>query len=191
MPSLCPGGTNRKTLTQHFGDRLAFVFRNFPLSQIHPWAEPAAELAEYAGAQGRFWEMHDLLFDRRADLTATLLDDLATRLGFDRHQIRAALRDHTSAVSIKADFMGGIGAASMALLRSLSMGNVKMEHSITLRCSKASIKPCKRQATTCTGALSLHLHERDSCVLLARDSRCCLQGEGRAISEQLLRNQTW
>ena len=46
-----------KRLQKHFGKRLAFVFRNFPLSQIHPWAEPAAEVAEFAGDHRKFWEM--------------------------------------------------------------------------------------------------------------------------------------
>src|SRR5260221_8486988 len=47
---------------QHFGDRLRFVFRHFPLTQVHPAAESAAEAAEAAGAQGKFWEVHAMLF---------------------------------------------------------------------------------------------------------------------------------
>src|ERR1700731_3799029 len=46
-------------------DSLLFAFRNFPLAQAHPHAESAAEAAEAAGAQGRFWEMHDLLYDHQ------------------------------------------------------------------------------------------------------------------------------
>ena len=108
----CPACTEMepavRRLTQHFGARLAVVFRNFPLSQIHPWAEPAAELAEYAGARGRFWEMHDSIFARRTDLTAALLEDLSTRFAFDRPEIQASLRDQAYAATIRADFMGGI-----------------------------------------------------------------------------------
>ena len=50
-----------KRVQKHFGKRLLFVFRNFPLSEMHPYAEPAAETAEFAGAHHKFWEMHDLL----------------------------------------------------------------------------------------------------------------------------------
>ncbi len=52
-----------KRVQKHFGKRLRFVFRNFPLNEIHPHAESAAETAEFAGAHGKFWEMHDLLFE--------------------------------------------------------------------------------------------------------------------------------
>ena len=54
-----------KRLQKHYGKRLSFVFRNFPLSQMHPWAESAAEVAEFAGAHGKYWEMHDLLFENQ------------------------------------------------------------------------------------------------------------------------------
>src|SRR5581483_7639789 len=50
-----------KAIQQSLGDDLCFAFRNFPLANMHPHAEPAAEAAEAAGAQGKFWEMHDLL----------------------------------------------------------------------------------------------------------------------------------
>jgi hypothetical protein len=56
------------TSSPHFGKRLAFVFRNFPLSEIHPHAEAAAEVAEFAGTQGRFWKMHDGLFENQVRL---------------------------------------------------------------------------------------------------------------------------
>src|SRR5712692_6783629 len=56
-----------KEVQRALGDQLRFVFRNFPLAEIHPHAEQAAEAAESAGAQGKFWEMHDLLFDHQRD----------------------------------------------------------------------------------------------------------------------------
>jgi len=57
-----------KEVQQQLGDRLSFAFRNFPLVNSHPHAQHAAEAAEAAGAQGRFWEMHDLLFEHQAAL---------------------------------------------------------------------------------------------------------------------------
>ena len=62
------------------GPRLRFVFRHFPLSQVHPNAEPAAEAAEFAGARGRFWEMHDRLFENQDRLRPRLLFALAEAL---------------------------------------------------------------------------------------------------------------
>ena len=97
-----------KRLIAHFGDRLGFVFRNFPLSEIHPRAEPAAQRAEYAGAQGQFWEMHDLLFARQTNLDSTLLDRLSDRLRLQRSQVKSALRDYTYSVRIGADLMGAV-----------------------------------------------------------------------------------
>ncbi len=52
-----------RALQERLGDRLCFAFRNFPLTNMHPHAEHAAEAAEAAGAQGKFWEMHDLLYE--------------------------------------------------------------------------------------------------------------------------------
>src|SRR6266849_5547482 len=52
-----------KLLLNHFKDRIRFVYRHFPLEEVHPQAVHAAESAESSGRQGRFWPMHDLLFD--------------------------------------------------------------------------------------------------------------------------------
>ena len=54
-----------KAIQEHLGGRLCFAFRNFPLSNAHPYAEHAAEAAEAAGAQGKFWEMHDVLYENQ------------------------------------------------------------------------------------------------------------------------------
>src|ERR1700722_9634462 len=66
-----------KRVQKHFGKRLAFVFRNFPLNEIHPNAESAAEAAEFAGASGQFWEMHDAIFENQDSLGVPLLLELA------------------------------------------------------------------------------------------------------------------
>src|SRR5580658_9044577 len=69
-----------KRVQKHFGKRLRFVFRNFPLSEMHPNAEAAAETAEFAAANGRFWEMHDLLFENQERLGRPLFTQLAKEL---------------------------------------------------------------------------------------------------------------
>src|SRR5271156_702751 len=69
-----------KRLQKHFGKRMSFVFRNFPLTQIHPYAEPAAETAEFAAAHHKFWQMHDLLYENQDRLDDDLLVELAQGL---------------------------------------------------------------------------------------------------------------
>lgn len=93
---------------KHFGKSLRFVFRNFPLTQIHPHAEMAAEAAEFAATRDRFWEMHDGIFENQNRLGATLLGDLADRLGLPFVEMRSALENHEFLPRVKDDFMGGV-----------------------------------------------------------------------------------
>ncbi len=97
-----------KRLQKHFGKRLAFVFRNFPLSQIHPWAEPAAEAAEFAGDQGKFWEMHDLLYENQDSLGEALFSELADTLDLPAEEMLDAVAERKYQALIKADFSGGV-----------------------------------------------------------------------------------
>jgi protein-disulfide isomerase len=81
-------------LLEAFGDRLRFVFRHFPDAEAHPHAELAAEAAEAAAAQGKFWQMHALLFDQSQHLKlATILHD-AEKLELDMTRFRGDLGDH-------------------------------------------------------------------------------------------------
>jgi protein-disulfide isomerase len=96
-----------KSLQKHFGKRLSFVFRNFPLSQMHPWAEPAAEAAEFAGANGKFWEMHDLLFENQESLSNALFLELTEKLDLSISQLQTALASATYRSRVRADFAGG------------------------------------------------------------------------------------
>jgi protein-disulfide isomerase len=93
---------------RHFGKRLAFVFRNFPLNEIHPDAEVAAETAEFAAAHGRFWEMHDAIFENQQDLGLELLRELTEKLGLSVQALDRALSDGEYAPRVKEDFMGGV-----------------------------------------------------------------------------------
>src|SRR4051794_17910593 len=70
-----------KEVRQRLGDRLAFVFRHFPQNSIHPHASTAAQAAEAAGEQGKFWEMHDLLYWHQQELAGLDLTPLALGLG--------------------------------------------------------------------------------------------------------------
>lgn len=95
-------------IRRHFGQRLGFVFRNFPLTKIHPDAEAAAEVAEYAATQGKFWEMHDLLLDNQDELGTDLYRELATQIGIDPAALLKSLADGTCQVRVRSDFSGGI-----------------------------------------------------------------------------------
>jgi protein-disulfide isomerase len=97
-----------KAVQKAAGSQLRFVFRNMPLSEMHPQAELAAEAAEAAGAQGKFWEMHDGLFEHQADLGNDLIRRLVRQLGLDAAQLNLALEQGTFRESVRRDFMGGV-----------------------------------------------------------------------------------
>ncbi len=69
-----------KQIQKHFGKKLRFVFRNFPMTNLHANAQAAAEVAEFAGTKGRFWEMHDLIFENQNRLGDDLFIELAEKL---------------------------------------------------------------------------------------------------------------
>ncbi len=96
-----------------FGKELRFVFRNFPLAEMHPAAEPAAEFAEGAAVQGRFWEAHDAIFaySRRhgpPSLGPEAFAAIATTLQLDAKKLEADVSAHHYLERIKNDFNGGI-----------------------------------------------------------------------------------
>jgi protein-disulfide isomerase len=93
---------------KHFGDRLLFVFRNFPLNQSHPHAESAAEAAEFAATKDKFWEMHDALFENQDRLGSELYEELAEKLGLDPIALTSSLDSGEFTDRIRADFNSGI-----------------------------------------------------------------------------------
>jgi protein-disulfide isomerase len=97
-----------KRLRQQFADDIRFVFRNFPLSEMHAQAEHAAETAMFAGKSGKFWEMHDLLYEHQQRLGDDGLFDLAGGLQLDVDRLRESLAARTYMPAVKADFMGGV-----------------------------------------------------------------------------------
>lgn len=96
-----------KALQRTLGDQLRFVFRNFPLAEIHPHAEGAAEAAEAAGAQGKFWEMHDLLFEHQGALDGPDLVQYARQLGLDLARFERDLTEHRFASRVHEDILSG------------------------------------------------------------------------------------
>jgi protein-disulfide isomerase len=96
------------TVREEMGDRLLFAFRHFPLTTIHPHAEAAAEAAEAAGAQQRFWEMHDTLFANQPRFQPRQLLTYAEELGLDVNSFSKDLTERAFAEKIANDFMGGV-----------------------------------------------------------------------------------
>lgn len=97
-----------KEVQARMGEHLRFVFRNFPISTSHPHAEHAAEAAEAADAQGRFWEMHDLLYERQRHLTDPDLHGYAEELGLDVERFDKEMTEHVHEPRIHEDFMNGV-----------------------------------------------------------------------------------
>jgi protein-disulfide isomerase len=97
-----------KAVQRRLGDQLRFVFRHFPLSAAHPDAEPAAETAEMAADQGKFWEMHELLYGNQDALEPEDLVGYAERLGLDPKWAAEALRQHTYGERVRASFLSGV-----------------------------------------------------------------------------------
>ena len=93
---------------RHFGDRLRFVFRNFPLNESHPNAEAAAEVAEFAGARAKFWEMHDLLFENQSRFSGPVFVELAESLDLPEAELLQEVNDGLYRPRVRADFEGGI-----------------------------------------------------------------------------------
>jgi len=95
-------------LQRALGDRLRFVFRHFPLTQMHPHAQVAAEAAEAAGGQGLFWEMHATLYTHQHALDGAHLIRYAIALGLDPISFRHALERHSYEARVRDDFLSGL-----------------------------------------------------------------------------------
>lgn len=90
------------------GDDLLFAFRNFPLREIHPHAWRAAQAAEAAGEQGRFWEMHDLLYANQDRLEDADLLRYAANLVLDTERFARELNDGKHAARVREDYLSGV-----------------------------------------------------------------------------------
>ena len=97
-----------KQVQQHFGTQLRFVFRNFPLENVHPFAVPAAIATEAAAKQDKFWEMHDVIFEHQNDLHGNSFMHFAQQLGLDVTQFREDSENETIFQKVESDFESGI-----------------------------------------------------------------------------------
>jgi protein-disulfide isomerase len=95
-------------IQRQLGERLRFVFRNFPITTAHPHAEHAAEAAEAAGGQGKFWEMHDYLFEHQQALDDRKLEEYAAAVGLDLERFDDDMEGQAYAARVREDFMSGV-----------------------------------------------------------------------------------
>jgi protein-disulfide isomerase len=91
-----------------FRDSLRCVFRHFPLTEVHPLAEVAAQSAEFAGAAGLFWEMHDALFENQSILSVPTIFTIADQLRLPEVLLRDALETGQYRTKVRSDFMDGV-----------------------------------------------------------------------------------
>ncbi len=97
-----------KEIQRRLGAELRFAYRHFPLREVHPHAESAAEAAEAAGAQGEFWQMHDILFENQSELDDASLIHYAERTGLDVRSFAFDLKRRTYAHRVQQDYVSGI-----------------------------------------------------------------------------------
>jgi protein-disulfide isomerase len=106
-PSCKVAATTPSLLMERFPNQVRFIFRNFPLEEAHPHALLAAEAAEAAGAQGKFWPMYDLLFRNQAHLKAGDLQRYAKDLNMDMGRYVAEMDDHIYLQKVREDIASG------------------------------------------------------------------------------------
>lgn len=97
-----------KRLQESLGDHLKFIFRNFPLTKIHPQAKTAAIASEAAALQNKYWEMHDLLYERHLNLTDEAIITYATELDLDIFKFKSDMEKQELADKVEAEFLSGL-----------------------------------------------------------------------------------
>jgi protein-disulfide isomerase len=97
-----------KKIQKELGKNLKFVFRNFPLTQMHPNALHAALAAEAAGAQGKFWEMHDILFENQEYLEDQYILEYAKKIGLDLAKFEKDFSKDEYYQKVKNDYESGV-----------------------------------------------------------------------------------
>jgi protein-disulfide isomerase len=126
-------------LQRLLGDQLRFVFRHFPLTNVHPRAQHAAEAAEAAAAQGQFWEMHASLFQHQQALDHEHLVRYAADLGLDTERFQQALAEHSYADRVREDYGSAI-ESSVDGTPTFYLDGVRYDEPVGLRQLLAAIR---------------------------------------------------
>src|SRR5438309_10865602 len=126
-------------LIEALGNQLSVTFRHFPMLEVHPHAQHAAEVAEAAAAQGRFWEMHDMLFANQNALDDASLVNYAADLTLDADRVRRELASHEHAGRVAEDRRSGL-ASGVNGTPTFYIDGVRYEGSVALRQMLAAIR---------------------------------------------------
>jgi len=116
------------------------VFRNFPLTQAHPYALIAAEAAEAAALQGKFWEMHDLLFEQQTFLEPEIINLWAKRIGLDLRKFENDIRQGVVENRIKEDRHSGIRSGVNGTRPFISTEHATTTRRIIIRCCGLGVR---------------------------------------------------
>ncbi len=134
-------------LRQRLGGRLRFVFRVFPLTRIHAHAQAAAEAAEAAAAQGKFWEMHDQLFEHQRRLDDRALARYAEVINLDVRRFEAELRSHRYAERVRRDVESG-RRSGVRGTPTFFLNGARYGDAVDLDALRAALEDAARQART-------------------------------------------
>ena len=115
-----------KEVLEAYGERVRYVYKDFPLSGIHPYAQHAAEAAECASDQGMFWEMHDMIFDNQQAMTIDDLKQHSKELGMDTETFNDCLESGKYEKEVKSDFNDGVNAG-VAVTPTFFINGIKIE----------------------------------------------------------------
>src|SRR5256885_13711636 len=99
-----------KRLVREMGDQLYFVFRNFPLQEVHPAAIMAAQAAEAAAHQNKFWEMHDLIFEHQDNLHGNTFLEFAQKLKLNLNKFAEDWKSQALLQRVESDFESGVSS---------------------------------------------------------------------------------
>ena len=97
-----------KEIQETFGEQVTFVFRNFPLAESHQYATAAAKAAEAAALQGKFWEMHDAIYEKQHQLNESFLAELANQLSLDVDRFQVDMESDAVRQKVEDDFESGV-----------------------------------------------------------------------------------
>ena len=167
-----------RKLISEYGE-LRFVFRHLPLTDVHPQAQLAAEAAEAAGKQGKFWEMHDTLMDHQGGLVFRDLVGYAGELGLDTDQFIADLRGHTGADRVAED-VESADLATVSGTPTFFLNGKRYHGAFDLLTFKEAVRAAKAEALI-SALPAWGPHERPSCRSARPGScaRCSLTGGWR------------
>lgn len=129
-----------KELRRRFGDDVRFVFRHFPLVSIHPHAQRAAEAAEAAAAQNRFWEMHECLFKNQHALDDEHLQMYATKIGLDTARFNREMKENLYAELVREDVHSGLYGGRVTGTPTFYINGVRHDDTPDLERMLAAIK---------------------------------------------------